>query len=340
MSQYSQYKIKLFTLLSSSINKIFRINDDIEFNAIALEVFKLQYENNQVYKAYVNVHHSDIRKIKHFSEIPFLPIQFFKSHDVICDSSSISKTFLSSGTSLSKRSKHHVTDLNLYGSSFLNGFKKFYGDPKDWIILALLPSYLEQGDSSLIYMVDQLMKQSKNKESRYLNLSSTQTEITIEKLKTKKVLLIGVSYALLDLAEKKLPSLKKWTIMETGGMKGRRKEMVREELHYILKRQFNVKSIHSEYGMTELLSQAYSLKNGLFNCPNWMKVMVRDLEDPFNTIENESSGGLNIIDLANLYSCSFIETQDIGKKYKNGEFEILGRFDNSEIRGCNLLSIS
>ncbi len=327
-------------MLSSSINKIFRINNDKEFNAIALEVFKFQYENNQVYNAYVNVHRSNISEIKHYSEIPFLPIQFFKSHDVICDSRSITKTFLSSGTSLSKRSKHHVTDLDIYGSSFQKGFRKFYGEPKDWVILALLPSYLDQGDSSLIYMVDQLMKQSKNKESRYLNATSTQTENTIEKLKNKKVLLIGVSFALLDLAEKTLPSLKKWTIMETGGMKGRRKEMVREELHDILKYKFDVDTIHSEYGMTELLSQAYSLQNGLFNCPSWMKVMVRDLEDPFRLVDNESSGGLNIIDLANVHSCSFIETQDIGKKHSNGKFEILGRFDNSEIRGCNLLSIS
>ena len=327
-------------MLSSSLNKIFEISNDKEFNAIALEIFKYQYVNNSIFKAYVNVHRSKISEIKHYTEIPFLPSQFFKSHDVICKPNNVIKTFLSSGTSLSKRSKHHLTDLNLYGSSFLNGFKKFYGDPKDWIILALLPSYQEQGDSSLIYMVDRLIKQSENKESGYLNIKSKETENKIEKLKTKKVLLIGVSFALLELAEKKLPSLKKWTIMETGGMKGRRKELVREELHHILKSQFDVDTIHSEYGMTELLSQGYAIKNGLFSCPNWMKVLVRDLEDPFSLIKNESSGGLNIIDLANVYSCSFIETQDIGKKHVNGKFEILGRFDNSEIRGCNLLSIS
>ena len=327
-------------MLSSSLNKIFEISNDKEFNAIALEIFKYQYENNSIFKAYVNVHRSKISEIKHYTEIPFLPIQFFKSHEVICKPNNVIKTFLSSGTSLSKRSKHHLTDLNLYGSSFLNGFKKFYGDPKDWIILALLPSYQEQGDSSLIYMVDRLIKQSENKESGYLNIKSKETENKIKKLETKKVLLIGVSFALLDLAEKKLPSLKKWTIMETGGMKGRRKELVREELHHILKSQFDVDTIHSEYGMTELLSQGYAIKNGLFSCPNWMKVLVRDLENPFSLIKNESSGGLNIIDLANVYSCSFIETQDIGKKHVNGKFEILGRFDNSEIRGCNLLSIS
>ena len=327
-------------MLSSLINKIFNISNEENFNTIALEVFNFQYQNIPIYKSYIDLNKIKINEINHFNKIPFLPIQFFKSHNVITNNKSIDKTFLSSGTTKNKRSKHSLHDIEIYKNSFLNGFKKFYGDPQKWTILALLPSYLEQGDSSLTYMVDQLIKLSNNKLSGYLDLENDNIENIIDSLKNENVLLIGVSYALLDLSQKKLPSLKNWTIMETGGMKGRKKEMVRNELHQILKSSFDVKNIHSEYGMTELLSQAYALNNGLFNCPPWMKVMIRDLEDPYNWLSTNSSGGINIIDLANIYSCSFIETQDIGKKYENNSFEVLGRFDNSEIRGCNLLSIN
>lgn len=326
-------------MLSSLINKIFQVSNDVTFNDIALEVFKFQYKNISIYRDYVDLRKKSVHEITHYSQIPFLPIQFFKSHDVVNKEINIKKTFLSSGTTRIKRSKHHITDINLYEKSFIKGFKKNYGDPSDWIILALLPSYLEQGDSSLIYMVNRLMELTKNKNSSYINLESKEINLLFNKLKNKKVMLIGVSYALLDLAELQLPYLNNWTIMETGGMKGRKKELVREELHYKLKSKFNVDKIHSEYGMTELLSQAYSKRDGIFTTPSWMKIIIRDLEDPSNIINNNLSGGINIIDLANVFSCSFIETQDVGRKLNELNFEVVGRSDNSEIRGCNLLSI-
>ena len=326
-------------MLSALINKIFKISNDDDFNDVALKVFKYQYDNIPIYQDYVKLKNVSKNDVTHFSEIPFLPIQFFKTHPVVNDVNKIEKIFLSSGTTKSSRSKHYIKNLEIYKQSFLNGFKNNYGNPNEWIILALLPSYLEQGDSSLIYMVDQLIKMSQNENSRYIDLKNDNIESSLNKLKSEKVLLIGVSYALLDLAEIIPSSLNRWTIMETGGMKGRRKEIIRDELHLILKKAFDVDCIHSEYGMSELLSQAYSLKDGLFSTPKWMKVIIRDLEDPFNKIEDSSSGGINIIDLANIFSCSFIETQDIGKKNANEKFEILGRSDHSEIRGCNLLTI-
>jgi phenylacetate-coenzyme A ligase PaaK-like adenylate-forming protein len=326
-------------LLSTLINKIFKISNDHDFNDVALKVFKYQYDNIPIYQDYVKLKNVSKNDVTHFSEIPFLPIQFFKTHPVVNDVNKIEKIFLSSGTTKSSRSKHYIKNLEIYKQSFLNGFKNNYGNPNEWIILALLPSYLEQGDSSLIFMVDQLIKMSQNENSRYIDLKNDNIESSLNKLKSEKVLLIGVSYALLDLAEIIPSSLSRWTIMETGGMKGRRKEIIRDELHLILKKAFDVDCIHSEYGMSELLSQAYSLKDGLFSTPKWMKVIIRDLEDPFNKIEDSSSGGINIIDLANIFSCSFIETQDIGKKNANEKFEVLGRSDHSEIRGCNLLTL-
>ena len=326
-------------MLSSSINKIFEISNEVTFNDIALEVFKFQYRNISIYRDYVDLRKNPTDEITHYSQIPFLPIQFFKSHQVVNKDDNIEKTFLSSGTTKSKRSHHHISDLNLYEKSFLEGFKNNYGDPSDWIILALLPSYLEQGDSSLIYMIDHLIQLTENKNSSYINLKNKDVVQVFKRLKNNKVMLIGVSYALLDLAELKLPCLNNWTIMETGGMKGRKKELIRKELHGELKRNFNVDIIHSEYGMTELLSQSYSKGNGIFSSPPWMKIIIRDLEDPSCTVNNLSSGGINIIDLANIYSCSFIETQDVGKKINKENFEVIGRSDNSEIRGCNLLSI-
>ena len=326
-------------MLSTLINKIFKISNDHDFNDVALKVFKYQYDNIPIYQDYVKLKNVSKNDVTHFSEIPFLPIQFFKTHPVVNDVNKIEKIFLSSGTTKSSRSKHYIKNLEIYKQSFLKGFKNNYGNPNEWIILALLPSYLEQGDSSLIYMVDQLIKMSQNENSRYIDLKNDNIESSLNKLKSEKVLLIGVSYALLDLAEIIPSSLNRWTIMETGGMKGRRKEIIRDELHLILKKAFDVDCIHSEYGMSELLSQAYSLKDGLFSTPKWMKVIIRDLEDPFNKIEDSSSGGINIIDLANIFSCSFIETQDIGKKNANEKFEVLGRSDHSEIRGCNLLTL-
>ena len=318
--------------------KIFNISNEDEFNSTALEVFNFQYKNVPIYKSYVDLLKIENDKLSSYKEIPFLPIHFFKEHNVISNNMSVEKTFLSSGTTQKKRSKHLVHCIKLYEKSFNLGFNYFYGNPNEWTILALLPSYLEQGDSSLIYMVNNFIQNSNSSESNYIKLKLSSFKNLVKELKNKKVLLIGVSYALLELSELDSFDLGNWIVMETGGMKGRRKEIVREELHEKLKTAFNVDSVHSEYGMTELLSQAYSNKNGLFKTPPWMKFIIRDFEDPYSIAKINNSGGINIIDLANIYSCSFIETQDIGREVTKGEIEILGRFDQSEVRGCNLLS--
>jgi hypothetical protein len=282
---------------------------------------------------------TNVQEVKSLQQIPFLPIQFFKSHTVISNENSIQETFTSSGTTGIINSKHCVTDISLYEESYQKGFAQFYGNIEDYVVLALLPSYLERDGSSLIYMVSDLIQQTKNSESGfYLH----NTDALIEKLIAldstgKNVILIGVTYALLDLIEQHSFQLKNTIIMETGGMKGKRKELIREELHAQLCSGFGVSSIHSEYGMTELLSQAYSLGNGIFECPTWMQILIRDTEDALNYVENGKTGGINVIDLANINSCSFIATQDLGKKYPNATFEVLGRFDHSDIRGCNLM---
>jgi len=278
-------------------------------------------------------------EVNHLKDIPFLPIEFFKSKKVISGQNGSFSIFTSSGTTGQNTSKHFVSDIHLYQKSYLKGFQYFYGDISDYCILALLPSYLERKGSSLIYMVSDLIKKSKHPESGfYLN----EIDLLLDKVKKldvqgEKILLIGVSFALLDLVENHVMHLNNTILMETGGMKGRRKEMIREELHDTLKKGFGVDHIHSEYGMTELLSQAYSKGNGLFESPPWMKVLIRDTEDPLTFLSHGKTGGINVIDLANLNSCSFIATQDLGKKYDNGSFEILGRFDHSDIRGCNLM---
>ena len=281
----------------------------------------------------------NVQKIKSVQQIPFLPIQFFKSHAVVSNSNPIQETFISSGSTGVITSKHLVADVSLYEQSYRKGFSQFYGNIEDYVVLALLPSYLEREGSSLIYMVKDLILQSNNSESGFYlhNLDAL-----IEKLKAldssgKNVILIGVTYALLDLIEKQNFQLKNTIIMETGGMKGKRKEMIREELHEQLCTGFGVSAIHSEYGMTELLSQAYSLGEGIFECPSWMQIQIRDTEDALTYLENGKSGGINVIDLANINSCSFIATQDLGRKKSNTSFEVLGRFDNSDIRGCNLM---
>ena len=320
-------------------NAIFNISTEDEFNNLALKIFKHQFENNPVYRSFCDLlykHPSDVRSI---NEIPFLPIQFFKSHDVLSNINTVEKTFSSSGTTGSITSKHHVTDLNIYKESFTKGFECFYGSIEDYVILALLPSYLEREGSSLIYMVEDFIKTSKHPESGFYlsNLSELNETLTVLDKKGKKILLIGVSFALLDLVESYQFQLKNTVIMETGGMKGRRKELVRDELHTILKQGFGVNTIHSEYGMTELLSQAYSKGNGVFECPKWMKILTRDTEDALTILPQQQNGGINVIDLANINSCSFIATQDLGKVHLDGTFEIIGRFDNSDIRGCNLM---
>ena len=318
---------------------IFTISSKKQFDKLALKTFRYQHENNVVYRNFCDYLAVNPAEIKQVKEIPFLPIQFFKSHDVLSSNSQIKETFTSSGTTGSITSRHLVTDVNFYEQSYRQAFAQFYGNIEDYVVLALLPSYLDREGSSLIYMVSDLIQLSNNCNSGfYLNNYSEliQKLISIDK-SGQNVLLIGVTYALLDLVEIQKFDLQHTIIMETGGMKGRRREMIREELHEILCSGFGVPTIHSEYGMTELLSQAYSLGNGIFECPSWMQIFTRDTEDALSYIETEKTGGINVIDLANLNSCSFIATQDLGKLHGDGTFEILGRFDNSDIRGCNLM---
>lgn len=318
---------------------IFTLNSRKAFDKLALKVFRYQHQHNVVYRAFCDYLKVDVQQVKTIAQIPFLPIQFFKSHEVICNQPNIQQIFTSSGTTGMSTSRHLVSDVSLYEQSYRLGFSEFYGNIQDYVVLALLPSYLEREGSSLIYMVDDLIKRSEHPESGfYLH----NTNELAEKLKNldasgQNVLLIGVTYALLDLVEQHSFALQNTIIMETGGMKGRRREMIREELHQVLCQGFGVRSIHSEYGMTELLSQAYSLGEGIFECPPWMHVLVRDTEDPLQYIDSGKTGGLNVIDLANLNSCAFMATQDLGKQYENGSFEVLGRFDHSDIRGCNLM---
>ena len=319
-------------------NSIFLTIDKIEFEQKALEVFQFQAKNCTVYADFLSFLNVDINAVNSIKDIPFLPIQFFKTHRILTNQNPIQQTFLSSGTG-GIQSQHFVTDLSFYEKSYRKGFHHFYGNIEDYTVLALLPSYLERNGSSLIYMVDDLIKKSKNLESGFF-LENTQKLTQIiqnSSKKDKKLLILGVSYALLDLVEAQKFDLKDAIIMETGGMKGRRKEMIRDELHTILCDGFGVDKIHSEYGMTELLSQAYSKGNGVFETPNWMKILVRDTEDALSLLSNGKTGGINVIDLANINSCSFIATQDLGKKLSDTTFEILGRFDNSDIRGCNLM---
>ncbi|MBI4929600.1 MAG: acyl transferase [Bacteroidetes bacterium] len=342
-----------------------------------MEIFRLQAEGNPVYpveqktkshgvyKKYIEQLGATPEKIKSILHIPFLPIEFFKTHEVITKSQVTnhkSQVFLSSGTTGTERSKHYVSDISLYEKSFRKSFELFYGDVKQYAILALLPGYYENRNSSLIYMMQDLIRQSKNKYSTFYNQKDETLLQVLQTLlqKKQKVILFGVSFALLDFPS--LPSPQPspngrgrkgedWLfVVETGGMKGRRparhqsgsmltggEEITREELHKILCEKFGVQKIHSEYGMTELLSQAYSTGDGIFNCPPWMKVFVRDVNDPFQIFPHGKTGALNIIDLANIHSCSFIATQDVGRIHKDGSFEVLGRMDNSDLRGCNLL---
>ena len=319
--------------------QIFDIQSELAFNKTALEVFKYQFKNNKVYRSFCDllyVHPSDVTSVE---QIPFLPIQFFKTHKIISSLVEIQETFTSSGTTGSITSKHFVTDLTLYQKSYQKGFEHFYGNIEEYVVLALLPNYLERKGSSLVYMVEDLIKSSKNAESGFYLNNLEELSIKLKELDRsgQKGLLIGVSFALLDLIEHQQFTLEHTVVMETGGMKGRRKELIRKELHQYLKNGFGVSEIHSEYGMTELLSQAYSKGSGIFKCPPWMKICTRDTEDALTLLPKNKTGGINVIDLANYNSCSFIATQDLGKVFNDGSFEILGRFDNSDIRGCNLM---
>jgi phenylacetate-coenzyme A ligase PaaK-like adenylate-forming protein len=334
--------------LRPDTDRIFNIKNIGEFTEIALSVFNHQATETPIYNKYINLLKVDIDSVKSLTDIPFLPVEFFKTQKVAINAKAPTpnaRLFTSSGTTGSITSKHYVNDVSIYEQSYIKGFQHFYGNIKDYCILALLPSYLERDGSSLIYMANDLINKSKHPKSGfYLNnyneLLTTLKHLEAEKQKT---ILLGVSYALLDLAELMDTSgsekfgFKNTIVMETGGMKGKRREMLKEELHSTLCHSFGVDLIHSEYGMTELLSQAYSKGNGIYYCPPWMKVLIRDVNDPFSFLSSERTGGINIIDLANINSCSFIATQDLGQLYTNDSFRILGRFDNSDIRGCNLL---
>ncbi|WP_046743027.1 LuxE/PaaK family acyltransferase [Kordia zhangzhouensis] len=320
-------------------NTIFNISNDATFEKHAFHIFRHQFENNRTYRSFCDllyVHPSDVKKIE---EIPFLPIQFFKSHKIVSNQKNIQEVFTSSGTTGNNTSKHLVTDISLYEKSFQKGFEYFYGAIEQYVVLALLPNYLERKGSSLVYMVNDLIKRSKSVESGFYldNIEELTKKLIRLDNEGKKVLLIGVSFALLDLVETTQFQLKNTIIMETGGMKGRRKEIIRAELHQQLRKGFGVNEVHSEYGMTELLSQGYSNGKGIFKSPPWMKILTRDTEDALTIQPYGKSGGINIIDLANINSCAFIATQDLGKVYEDNTFEVIGRFDHSDIRGCNLM---
>jgi phenylacetate-coenzyme A ligase PaaK-like adenylate-forming protein len=319
--------------------QVFRINSPDSFNETALQIFQYQAINCKVYSEFVAGLKIDPADINSVEQIPFLPVEFFKTHKVVASAQPDEVVFTSSGTTGMITSSHHVTEVSWYEESFREAFCLFYGDIKDYTVLALLPSYLEREGSSLIYMAQDLINRSNNADSGFFlyNHQELYKVLQAQKQADKPTLLIGVTFALLDFIDNYQPNFPELIVMETGGMKGRRKEMIREELHNALCAGFDVAAIHSEYGMTELLSQAYSKGEGIFNCPPWMKVITRDANDPFTLVGAGKTGGINIVDLANVNSCSFIATQDLGKVYQDGSFEILGRFDNSDIRGCNLL---
>lgn len=319
--------------------RIFSIDNEETFNEVCLEVYRYQKDHCAVYGKYVDLLGKGKTSISHYTQIPFLPIEFFKTQQVLAKGHQVEITFTSSGTTGMITSKHHVAEVSWYEKSFRSCFQQFYGNVEDMAVLALLPSYLERSGSSLIYMVDDLIAQSQHPASGYFLYNHQDLFDTLVRLKENntKTLLIGVTYALLDFCEQYQVDFPDLIVMETGGMKGKRKEMIREELHQILTKGFGVEKIHSEYGMTELLSQGYSFGNGIFQTPPWMKVLMRDTNDPLSLIEQGKTGAINVIDLANYYSCSFIATQDLGKLHGESHFEILGRFDNSDIRGCNLL---
>jgi len=321
-----------------SIPNIFEIKSPNDFEKTALDAFYYQLSHNSVYKKYIELFKIDVKNIQHSSQIPCLPIEFFKTHR-ICTTENQEIIFTSSGTSGAITSKHFVTKLDLYIESFKKDFLHFYGDITNYCVIALLPSYLEREGSSLVLMVAHLIKDSKHPKSNFYLNNLDELVLVLEELKKEKqkTILLGVSYALLDLAEKGITLSDNIIVMETGGMKGKRREMIKEELHKTLCDAFKVKQIHSEYGMTELLSQAYSKGNGIYETSPWMQINVRDVNDPFSILAEQKTGGINIIDLANWYSCPFIATQDLGKKLNKKQFEILGRFDNSDVRGCNLL---
>ncbi|MDC3306182.1 acyl transferase [Flavobacteriales bacterium] len=324
-------------MMHKLVEEIFNVDNEHEFNELALSIFDYQMENNPVYAPYASLILKGVAP-ENYTKIPFLPIEFFKHEQIICQGQGIEEVFLSSGTT-GQQSKHLVSDTSVYEQSYLKTFEQFYGNIEDYCVLALLPSYQEREGSSLIYMVDDLIGKSNHPKSGFYLNNLTKLSETITELESKgqKTILFGVTYALLDLAAQFPQHLKHTLIMETGGMKGKRKELLKEEIHQLLEEAFLTTNIHSEYGMTELLSQGYSKGKNIFNSPPWMKILIRDVNDPLTIIGNNKTGGINVIDLANLYSCPFIATQDLGRTFDDNTFSVLGRFSNADIRGCNLL---
>jgi hypothetical protein len=320
-------------------NKLSALKNENDFNEQALQVFNYQVQYNKIYSRFVRTLKINPGKINSITDIPFLPVEFFKSEVVLTGNEKYRMIFSSSGTTSEIVSRHFVRVPEFYEKVFTETFRIFYGDPLDYVIIALLPSYLEREGSSLVYMMNNLIRSSKKKESGFYLNNHKKLFSVLERLRqeNKKTILFGVTYALLDFAEKHTISFPELLVMETGGMKGRREELVREEVHNKLRIGFDVNKIHSEYGMTELLSQAYSKGDGIFNTPHWMRVIIRDPYDPLKQMDAENTGGINVIDLANIDSCAFIATQDLGRTYIDNSFEVLGRFDFSEIRGCNLM---
>jgi phenylacetate-coenzyme A ligase PaaK-like adenylate-forming protein len=321
---------------------VFRISGDDDFNELALKIFRFQYKTNSVYREFSCLLRTDPEKINNYLRVPFIPIRLFRDQKIISgDVRRFEKVFTSSGTTGSVSSRHFIRDLKLYEESFTRSFQIFYGEPEKYRFLVLLPGYMERQDSSLVYMIDYFIRKTERNRSGFFlhNMDSLERHLLENQPASVQTILFGASYALLDFAERFPMNLDGVTVMETGGMKGRRKEMIREELHEILCLNLNVERIHSEYGMTELLSQAYSCGNGIFRTPPWLKVLIRDVNDPLQFLPFGQTGGITIIDLANLYSCSFIATQDLGKLHEDGSFEVVGRFDDSDVRGCNLMVV-
>ncbi len=321
-------------------HSIFNIQSSFEFNEIAIHLFRYQYKNNKVYRSFVDALGVSESKVYHPEQIPFLPVGFFKTHKIVTSDFAEEVIFESSGTTGTETSRHCVVDTDLYERSFTKGLELFYGDLSKYAVFALLPSYLERKNSSLVYMVEKvLLWANRQMGGFFLNeLSALKEQLLEAERMGLKIMLFGVTFALLDMAENFPVSIPDAIIIETGGMKGRREELTRMELHEKLCKGFGVNKIHSEYGMTELLSQAWSDGDGIFRYPPWMKVMIADTNDPLSFLETSRSGGINIIDLANIHSCSFIATQDLGRVFEDETFEVLGRFDNSDIRGCSLLT--
>lgn len=323
-----------------------------DFNAACIDIFHFQYKGNEIYRKYVDSIGVDPGEVTHYSQIPFLPVSFFKTHNVVTGTAPPEKIFLSSGTTSTSsvtavpepvegKSRHLIPDLSVYDESLVKGFVKFYGPLKQYVIFALTPNPEQNPDSSLIYMISKWISASASEDSGfYLDRQELMAERLMQCVRARsRILIIGLSYALMDFAEEYPMDISRVTIMETGGMKGKRKEMVREELHAYISQRFHMEpiDIHSEYGMTELLSQAYSKGEGRFKTPAWMKVLIRDVNDPLTLLPAGKTGGINIIDLANYNTCSFLAIQDLGKINTDGTFEVLGRFDVSDLRGCNLM---